>query len=230
MDSVVQDADSSSVRGSSFYRVTFTKEASGGIYKVSCEEASSFLTRKAYLPLNLIRALEESGDSLAFTVSVGEEDFVSLVSSGEAFADERYLLDCLARREYSRQDLKLRLLKRKRPEILVDSVLDYIQSRGWLDDGRFARAWLVSRVKKMPEGASALKNGLLSHGIKSALADSVLRSFFDEVSEEELLKRCAEKYIKSHRNLNQNKLILHLQRRGFSFYLINKLERIGDNG
>lgn len=229
MDSVVQDADSSSVRDSSFYRVTFTREASGGIFKVSCEEASSFLTREVYFSRTVAGILERQGDCGAFTVSLGEEDFVSLVSSGEAFADERYLLDCLSRREYSRQDLRLRLLKKQRPEHQVDLVLNYIQSRGWLDDGRFARAWLDSRVKKMPEGASALKKGLLAHGIGSSLADSVIKDFFTEVSEEELLKRCAEKYKKSHRNLNQNKLVLHLQRRGFSFYLINKLERIGDN-
>lgn len=230
MDSVVQDADSSSARDSTFYKVTFAREASGGIYRISCEGASSFLTREVYLSRAVADVLGDLSDSRVKKVSLGKEDFVSLVSSGEAFADERYLLDCLSRREYSRQDLRLRLLKKQRPEHQINLVLDYIQSRGWLDEERFARVWLESRIKKMPEGASALRKGLLSHGISSSLADSVIKNFFTEVSEEELFKRCAEKYKKSHRNLNQNKLILHLQRRGFSFYLINKLERIGDNG
>lgn len=226
----MQDADSSLVRDSSVYRVIFTREASGGIIKVSCVGASSFLTRLDYLSKEVAGVLESWNGEGEFIADFPREDFLSLVSSGEAFADERYLLDCLARREYSRFDLKLRLIKRGRPETVADLVLDYIQNRGWLDDSRFAFAWLESRIKKMPEGAIALKKGLMNHGISSSLSDRILNDFFSQVSETELLKSCIEKYKKVHKNSEKNKLLQHLQRRGFSFYLINKLERIGDNG
>ena len=96
MDSVVQDADSSSARDSTFYKVTFAREASGGIYRISCEGASSFLTREVYLSRPVADVLGDLSDSRVKKVSLGKEDFVSLVSSGEAFADERYLLLCLS--------------------------------------------------------------------------------------------------------------------------------------
>lgn len=55
-------------------------------------------------------------------------------------------LRLLARREHSRQELSLKLRKRKIEPDIIDSVLDEYEAEGWLDDQRFAEVYARQRM------------------------------------------------------------------------------------
>ncbi|OZB20276.1 MAG: recombinase RecX [Marinobacter sp. 34-60-7] len=55
-------------------------------------------------------------------------------------------LRLLARREHSRQELRLKLLQRKLEASVIDPVLDEYEQEGWLDDARFADVYARQRM------------------------------------------------------------------------------------
>lgn len=55
-------------------------------------------------------------------------------------------LRLLARREHSRQELRLKLLQRKLEAPMIESVLDEYEQEGWLDDARFADVYSRQRM------------------------------------------------------------------------------------
>lgn len=55
-------------------------------------------------------------------------------------------LKLLARREHSRQELRLKLLQRKLTPEVIDPVLDEYEKEGWLDDARFADVYARQRM------------------------------------------------------------------------------------
>ncbi|HET8848959.1 MAG TPA: regulatory protein RecX [Marinobacter sp.] len=55
-------------------------------------------------------------------------------------------LRLLARREHSRQELKLKLRQRKLEASVIEPVLDEYEQEGWLDDARFADVYARQRM------------------------------------------------------------------------------------
>lgn len=55
-------------------------------------------------------------------------------------------LKLLARREHSRQELRLKLMQRKLAPEVIDPVLDDYEKEGWLDDARFADVYARQRM------------------------------------------------------------------------------------
>lgn len=55
-------------------------------------------------------------------------------------------LKLLARREHSRQELRLKLMQRKLTPDVIDPVLDDYEREGWLDDDRFADVYARQRM------------------------------------------------------------------------------------
>lgn len=55
-------------------------------------------------------------------------------------------LKLLARREHSRQELRLKLMQRKLSPEVIDPVLDEYENEGWLDDARFADVYARQRM------------------------------------------------------------------------------------
>lgn len=55
-------------------------------------------------------------------------------------------LKLLARREHSRQELRLKLMQRKLAPEVIEPVLDEYEQEGWLDDARFADVYARQRM------------------------------------------------------------------------------------
>lgn len=72
--------------------------------------------------------------------------FQSSADDDPEYRTRALALKLLARREHSRQELSLKLLKRKLPRDLIDTVLDEYEAEGWLDDLRFADIYARQRM------------------------------------------------------------------------------------
>ncbi len=62
-------------------------------------------------------------------------------------------------------ETRRRLARAGYPEALVEQVLSRLVEVGYLDDEAFARAWVESRDRTRPRGATALRRELLLRGV-----------------------------------------------------------------
>ena len=80
----------------------------------------------------------------------------------------------LAVRPRSVAETRRRLRHLGYPHTLVDGVVDRLVEIGYLDDAAFARAWVESRDRARPRGATALRRELALKGVDRSLVDEVL--------------------------------------------------------
>ncbi|PAV26329.1 recombinase RecX [Tamilnaduibacter salinus] len=73
-------------------------------------------------------------------------------------------LKMLARREHSRQEMFFKLIRRRFPEAVIDSVLTDFEAQGWLDDARFAEVYARQR-RELNYGPLRIESELQQRGI-----------------------------------------------------------------
>ena len=99
---------------------------------------------------------------------------------------------------------------------LSRSIVDRLQSRGYLDDLAFARWYVENRFVKKGVSQKRLKMELMKKGVSSEIIEEVLGARDDK---EEILKIIAKKRAK----YDDEKLIQYLCRQGFSWSLASEL-------
>lgn len=125
------------------------------------------------------------------------------------------MLDLLGRREHSAQELARKLTQRGYESALIDEALNEFRETGYVDDRRFARSFVESRLRRRPEGRTVLSARLFQRGVERHIIDDVLEELFDEETESEALSRAFEK-VKA-RTSDPEKQIARLLRKGFSY-------------
>lgn len=140
---------------------------------------------------------------------------------------EARALGWLARREYSRAELRRRLQQYETSEDEIDRVLDQLESRRLLSDERFTESLIHRRSARF--GVARIRQELASHGVSASdVAESldVLRASEFERARSVWLKRFGEPPTDSADRLRQMRF---LAARGFSHEVIRRLVR-GDFG
>ncbi|MFP3959636.1 MAG: regulatory protein RecX [Spirochaetaceae bacterium] len=146
----------------------------GGRACVSFADGSSF-----FVSAELVAGLE-----LAPGVECSEETIEQLRHAHLLLEAREQALELLARREHSRFLLARKLLLRQFGNDVVEPCLDRLSAEGLLDDRRFAEQWVISRVRRRPEGEHALVAGLQARGVHGDTAREVVEAFRREYPEE----------------------------------------------
>ncbi len=186
---------------------TLVETSYSGMFKITPEEGSTFYVRKEYLPEGLFEGLDVGAE-----FSEEETDF--LLDAGLTCAVELKAVSYLARAEQSRFGLSRKLIEKKYDKKYVEAALSYLEDRGYLNDLRFARAWLNTRKINHNEGRSRLLAELLGRGISRDFANKALDDFFTENDEDGICRKAYEKALKKGKS--DEKLIAALVRQGFS--------------
>ena len=147
-----------------------------------------------------------------------------LLRASHLLAVRSQALALLARAEHSRYQLHGKLLARGREEGAVTEVLNELQRDGLLDDERFARSWVRHRLRRHPEGRSALVAGLRQRGVGAGTADSVVDAVLaDEgISLEDEARELARKLLRAP-NASPRTVTVRLLRRGFASSLVRRV-------
>ncbi|MBQ5538516.1 MAG: regulatory protein RecX [Treponema sp.] len=200
------------------------------IVKMTSSDGAVFFVRKCYLNVVSVDSLVNRVDSAGFGGAVlSEEESEDVVSAAFAFGAETKAAEYLARCEQCRFKLAQKLLQKKFPQDAVDAALDRLESKGLLDDSRFASAWVRSHCATKYQGRSRLLSELLSRGISREVAVSALDSFFsgDEdgggVSEEEMCAKALGKGIRLGKS--GDKLLKYLLDCGFPYGMARRAMR-----
>jgi regulatory protein len=93
---------------------------------------------------------------------------------------ENRALKLLARREYSRLELKTKLARHAGDADSLEALLDSLEERGWLSQSRFVEAFIASRREKY--GSYRIRRELHAKGIE----DEVIAGALKEIERDEL--------------------------------------------
>lgn len=190
--------------------VTVTSIETGspaGVMDITLSDGSRFFVLTQLLDHTTI----ETGDTVEL------EEMRALWLKSERRRVRAKLLDLLSRREYTRRELLLRVQQRNFDSEVSRVVIDELASEGLQDDGRFAAAWLHSRLRRHPEGRGNLLLGLKARGVSSEVAAEALADLDREEPtwEEQALRDALERA--SRRSDDPARITKTLQRNGFAF-------------
>jgi len=113
--------------------------------------------------------------------------------SPEYLNTEKIALRLIARAEQCSAGLARKLEKRGCDAICVNEVISHLTEIRLLDDSRFARLWLESRLR-FARSPRRLQASLCTRGIDRDEADAALKTILDEDAENAMLGRFVKKY------------------------------------
>ena len=93
-------------------------------------------------------------------------------------------------------------------------VIDKLNEYKFLDDERYAESYISHKINK--DGILKIKQELLNKGVKEDIVDKVLEN---QNSQQEVICKLAEKYMKNKEDTKENyiKLFRYLQGKGFAY-------------
>ena len=109
-------------------------------------------------------------------------------------------------------------------DLLFEQIIDSLKKYKYIDDEEFAHAFVQSRLNVKPRGKSVLISELLSKGVSKEIAQRVCD---EEITDElEVLRNAFRKKFKDEKfNIQNQKMVGYLLRKGFSWDLIEQFER-----
>ena len=153
-----------------------------------------------------------------------KEDTLSLKMKKDKHAKATaYAYRLFAIKPRSEKELRDRLYKKRFRRAIIEDVISLLKEKNIIDDLKFARLWVESRMRLSPKGDMLIKKELREKGIELSIIEKAL----SEKKEDEgsIVKALAEKKLSSLRKLPREKarkrLFDFLARRGFDFDVIN---------
>jgi len=138
-----------------------------------------------------------------------------------------YALKAINFRPRSIEELTEKLKNRGFLNETIKHIISEFKDKGLLDDTKFSKLWVNSRMATKPKGAALLKRELKSKGVKRELAEKILEDTKKDYNEYEIVKRLADARMEQLKGLNQmtakRRLFGFLKRRGFTFDTIMKV-------
>ena len=106
--------------------------------------------------------------------------------------DEKALYEiavrALARRARSTGELRQLLERRRAEKNDIDAVIARLREHGYLDDARYARSFISSRLENDRQGARRVERDLAARRVHPELVQKTVRAAYEEVDERDLLR------------------------------------------
>ena len=154
-------------------------------------------------------------------MEIDEDELKKLLYEEEFSKAKNYVYGILARRMYTRKEIRGKLVDREYVDEIVQDVIATMERYGYVNDETYAEEWIRSRMKSKPKGKIALRQELARKGIDKSIIENALDEAFDDSREDdmalELARQKARSYSKDEPAVARRKLQSFLLRRGFSY-------------
>ncbi len=186
------------------------------ILRIGLSDGSLFSLRLSYLPHFYQNACFYSVDQ-----SITNEHADDLRNAAGCYRCERAALQLVARAEQSSFGIRQKLEKRGHPSGYIKKVLTRLIDLEIIDDARYAKRWLSSRINQLNGTPLRFLSGLCGRGINRDTASLALKSVLTPDIEYELIQA----YIRKKRLLQDDlyQFKRALQTEGFSKASIHRL-------
>ena len=136
----------------------------------------------------------------------------------------QYVFRLLNYRERSREEVAEKLRRKKIPAAVIKETLDYFERVELLDDERFARLWIRSRLSSNPRSSWLIARELGRKGLEKELIDRIIKEEILPGKEKSMALGLARRRWSHYKNdpvaAARRKIFSYLARRGFSPGLI----------
>ena len=178
------------------------KPEAGGLLRMGLSDGSLFSFKAGYLPpLFWDESSENPCLAAVFTagyeLNADEEESFRFAST--CLRAEKTALRLIARAEQNVFRLSRKLEKRGFDSACARAVISRLSGLNLIDDRRYARMWLESRVSRQAASPRRLLGSLCARGIGRDDAEPALREILDEETELRLMERFAEKLRRKHK-------------------------------
>jgi len=124
-------------------------------------------------------------------------------------------LDYLARRPRSEWEVRDYLRRKEYDSPTIDTILSKLSNYGYIDDVKFAQAWVSNRRLLKPTSLRRLRQELAQKHVSREDVEKALED--DEGDESIVLLELIQKKQQQSRYQDQQKLIAYLLRQGFNY-------------
>jgi len=128
-------------------------------------------------------------------------------------------------RPRSEKELRKRFKEKGYNRATTQDIISQLKDKKIIDDEKFARLWVESRMRSNPKGVMLLRRELKEKGISDSVIEGTLIGIKEK--EAESARELAEKKIDVFKKLTPNKakkkLFDFLARRGFNFDIIEDI-------
>lgn len=155
------------------------------------------------------------------------EDILEYILNQEDFIQaKKAAFNLLSYRQRSCQELKGRLADKGFDEFIIEQVIKVLERLNYIDDREFAGAWIRDRITRK-YGPWVIKMQLKEKGVDERIIKEELSSEYSYDLQYQNAFKLAKKKEKRYRKYDawekRNKLAQSLQRKGFSFDIINEV-------
>ncbi len=127
-----------------------------------------------------------------------------------------YAFYLLSKRDYFKDELKQKLLKKGFDKEQVENVLSYLEDKGYINDAKLKERQKELTIKK-GESPLKLKSKLYRKGVKDLQID---------FSEEEIFQAAVERVKKYKKEKEFKKVVSYLINRGFPYSIASKVAKM----
>lgn len=132
----------------------------------------------------------------------------------------------LARRARSTGEMRQLLERRKAAKTDIETVIARLREHGYLDDARYARSFVSSRLENDRQGRRRVERDLAARRVHPELVQKTVRAAYEEVNERELLRDYLRRKVRLSKPPEKPSAVASLYRRllraGFSSATIVK--------
>jgi regulatory protein len=136
----------------------------------------------------------------------------------------------LRSRPRAEREIKDRLKAKGYADGVIEEVVAGLRKAGEIDDAKFAKFWVESRMRMNPVGDTVLRYELKNKGIGQAIIDSALEEKKNVYDEYEIASSMARERFARFKKLDRRKAMKRLYdfllRRGFGFDTVERI--VGD--
>ena len=136
----------------------------------------------------------------------------------------------LGRCEQCRFSLEQKLIKKEFDDETIRTALDYLESKKYLDDERYASSWIRCQCSIKPRGSIRLVRDLCARGVARNIAVDAVKEYFETVDEVDMCRLALKKL--TSKNKSDKNLMKSLADKGFSYKIIQKVlkeSKVGEN-
>ncbi|MDR1836359.1 MAG: recombination regulator RecX [Treponema sp.] len=164
--------------------------------RIELSDGSLFSFKICYLPPEFLNShLANQNEAEGKEISAAEEAAYRYASA--CLRAEKASLRLIARAEQCSAGLSRKLQKRGHEAACINAVISRLSELKLIDDLRFARLWLESRLH-LTRSPRRLSAGLCVRGIDRGDAGAALKAVLDEEAELTLLTRFVKKYARKN--------------------------------
>jgi len=202
--------------------VSLKSDSTNELYRMGLSDGSLFSFRNCYLPPDLLKAdFFDKGSVEGREITVDEG--AAFRNASACLRAEKAALRLITRAEQCVAGLSRKLEKRGHERICVNAVITRLSALALLDDKRFARLWLESRLR-LARSPRRLLVSLCARGIDRGDAEDAMKNVLDEEAEQTMIARFAKKHArKAGCGEGVTRSLKHLLKgEGFSYAAIQK--------